>query len=415
MNNSFATKYTIKCELKTALHIGCGEDSPIGAADIYKNGAGEFCIPGTTIAGLFFDTLESIYPDISVNSKTKNLWYKCTQNENGDSYGSPIIFRTSILETKENLVLKIRDRTKINATTKTAEEGGKFSYWEIGPENVNFEINIAIDRISVRFVSDEDNAQLEEWIEAVLYSWQNEEFMIGAFCSSGNGWTELTKVLKDDKEITLNTPENYTNIYDHYNLNVKVDDEENGYGTNALLIKGGDSNESLNPGNFVDGIFVNTGKKLYIPGSSIKGVFSFFMEKYGQEEWAKLLGVDLANDKKALDYAGDLFIQDLFPEEYQNNHLISIERHAEDEFTRAVFGTSKFNEERVFHTTFSGKILIRKSTRIDKNRIAEKEISDMIDFIKQGMSQRLISLGANGCYPLFSLQKINPSKEENNA
>ena len=49
--------YNFQVKLNTALHIGTGLDSPVGAAEILKNGKGEFFIPGTTIAGLFFDTL----------------------------------------------------------------------------------------------------------------------------------------------------------------------------------------------------------------------------------------------------------------------------------------------------------------------------------------------------------------------
>ncbi|MCK4358505.1 MAG: hypothetical protein KAW92_07145 [Candidatus Cloacimonetes bacterium] len=407
MIENYQTKYKFEMKLKTALHIGIGEESPIGAAKIYQNGAGEYCIPGTTIAGIFFDTLANILPDKII--KNKKLWLKCTQNEKDNFYGSPLIFRTSILGSKNDLIIQIRDRVKINNETKTAEYGAKFSYWEIEPENVTFDIDIYIDRLSIRHISNPEHKILENWIEAVAYSWQKEGILIGAFSSSGNGWAKLINIKKENKEINnLNKPEHYKDIFKHYTLEIKIGDEKDSYGTNALLIKGGDSHESIIDNRVIDGVFINTGKRVFIPGSSVKGAFSFFMEKYGEPDWAKLLGKDEKDNP--IEYAGDFFVQDLFPIDYNDNHIIQIERHAEDEFTRAVFGTSKFNEERLFHTKFKGKVLIRKNDRFKPD-----EIEEMIKFLKQGMKHHLIPLGANSCFPEFDiLGPYNPAKKEEN-
>lgn len=65
MNNTIFKKiYKVRCELITALHIGCASQSPVGAMEIMKNGNGEIMIPGTSIAGLFFDTLSNLETNI---------------------------------------------------------------------------------------------------------------------------------------------------------------------------------------------------------------------------------------------------------------------------------------------------------------------------------------------------------------
>ena len=58
-------------------------------------------------------------------------------------------------------------------------------------------------------------------------------------------------------------PEEYNEIYT-YTITVKIGDEPDRYGTNSLLIRGGDSNDSVNKSD-VDGVFINNGKEIFIP------------------------------------------------------------------------------------------------------------------------------------------------------
>ncbi len=93
----------------------------------------------------------------------------------------------------------------------------------------------------------------------------------------------------------------------------------------------------------------------------------------------------------------------------EKKHLLNIERHAEDEFTRAVLGSSKFNEERLFYAKVEGEIRVPLSfyngiDSIDKKPMKEK-IINMMNFLKQGCDKRLISLGANGCYPKITIEE----------
>jgi hypothetical protein len=57
----------------------------------------------------------------------------------------------------------------------------------------------------------------------------------------------------------------------------------------------------------------------------------------------------------------------------------------------------KFNEERLFYAEVTGKI--RVPVHIDAGEVLES--------ITEGCEKRLISLGANGCYPLITIKECN--------
>lgn len=412
MPNTLKIFYKAGIELKTALHIGTAQESPVGAFEIIKNGAGEFIIPGTSIAGVFFDTLRDMYDDDLHSQITE---YE--DNKGKKSKGSDIVFRSVNLGT--NPLNMIRNRVKIDHETKTAENKALFSYWEIEPEGISFDLEIEIDNLSI-YDRSKEMTKLAEWVEAVLTSWKNEGVFFGGHNTSGNGYCVLHKlnkkeITKDNYKAHLDNPDaiSYNPISLNYKVNrrfktwkitVDMTDEDGGYGTNALLIKGGASHHSL-AGNPSDGVFVNTGKRLYIPGSSLKGTFSMFLEKYGKSVWLnKFFG---QNDSKNQGY---IYFPDLIFSEDVNdnkNHLVNIERHAEDEFTRAVFGSGKFNEERLFYAKQTGKIRVP----LKFYQKFKTELDELISFMQKGCAKRLISLGANGCYPKITIEEGN---DENN-
>ena len=401
MNNTIFKKiYKVRCELITALHIGCASQSPVGAMEIMKNGNGEIMIPGTSIAGLFFDTLSNLETNIRDHRLIKKN-------------ASYIIFRSVIFENIK--YLKIRDRVKMNRELKVADEGSLFSYWEIEPEMTNFDICIEIDNLSLKNLG-KDFEIVDKWIQKVLKAWADEGFFLGAHNSSGNGRVKLLEISK--AEVTENNFDDYLDdklnfskylddkdknveklkpLYKKYKITVDINDEEDAYGTNALLIKGGVSHDSLvkNPS---DAVFINTGKRLFIPGSSLKGSISMFLEKYGKNQCLK----DMFGQEES-ENQGYIYFPDMFFNNVNKANLVNIERHAEDEFTRAVLGSSKFNEERLFYSKSEDYILIPMKFYNQKS----KEIQDMFDFIKKGFEKKLISLGANSCYPNICIEEVN--------
>ena len=420
MSNTYKILYRLKLYLKTALHIGVGEISPTGAGNIFRNGLREFVIPGTSIAGLFFETLENIN-DIKEDNLYRRLTLRNIDNsKKSDFEASFLCFRSALLQPNKNeIVKKVRDRVKINSKVKSAEDGAKFSNWEITPDNLNpIELEIELDNISKSYkeklpLTNEEIEKIDKWVNTVCSLWGKNGINFGGFCSNGNGWAELSgaeyfkittfedyKNYLDDK-LTFNKMELKTTspIYDTYKIEIIIDDEPKQYGTNSLLIKGGDSHMSI-VGNTADGIFINTGSRIFIPGSSLKGAFNFFMKKYFSEiyeVWEDFTGQNKEN-------AGNLLIEDIYPEkDIDRKNLIQIEMHSECEFTRAVI--NKFNEERVFYTTFSGKIRVRKNLKLGNQTSDKIRNIDFISYIKQGCENRLISLGSGGCYPEIVIKK----------
>ncbi len=415
--------YNLEFLIETALHIGSGILSPeTGAGIIAQNGAGEYYIPGTSFAGLFFERLwhlnneneDDVYNTLMGKVEMEN------SNENKKYYntGSPIVFRSSIIEKPE---LMIRDRVKINRKLRTAEYESKFSVWQINPHIHKEPLIIkAICEIDLSSFIIDDMRQASNinkkidynivitTVEKVFNSWNKEGLFIGGYSSSGMGWATLKSATKNSESVLRDDiKKDLPSVFKTWDVILEVKNESDGYGTNGLLIRGGDEqlsfrynegktniNQSpiseINPQ--IDAVFMHDGKQLFIPGSSLKGAISFYLDKYGKTEWLKNL---LGQEKS--DVGGKVFFKDLYPTNYKSKHLLTIERHAEDEFTRAILGTSKFDEECLFNTTFEGQIRCYAND--------EKEVGNMIAFIKDLCDNRMISIGAGSCYPKITIKE----------
>lgn len=419
-------KFSLNLQLKTSLHVGSGliEDA-LGASNIIKNGNGEYIVPGTSIAGLFFNRLDIVLSEID----KENTMYKriCHSNEKDNeleeqtdrkSFSSPYEFSTYVFD-KSKIKPAIRDRVKINRSRKTAEDGAKFSHWEIEPfdfENkpilMNWEMTLNTNKYlpqdfdlsdsdSILINNEEDKwdvSLLQQWAERVFKSWKQDGLFVGAFSTSGCGWVDLIDyhIKPDTEKNDLGNSIHIEKIFKEIPLKIIISDESDGYGTNSLLIRGGEAMFSLGNKDDIepDAVFMNNGSCLFIPGSSIKGVLTAFLEKYGHNDWNKSLFGQTEDNEAS---AGKIYIPDLYPENFDPQNLAVINRHAQDEFTRAVLGSSKFDEEALFLTTFSGIIKILKTDWND-------EMNDMLNLIHKGMQARVISLGAHSAYPVWEME-----------
>lgn len=415
--------YNLEFLIETALHIGSGILSPeTGAGTIVQNGMGEYYIPGTTLAGLFFERLYHL------NKQNEDDIYKTligkveiegSENKKTFYIGSTLVFRSSIIKEPE---LMIRDRVKINRKLRTAEYESKFSVWQINPhihkEPLIIKAICEIDLSSFVIDNLRQSGNIQKKIdpsiaittvENVFNSWNKEGLFIGGYSSSGMGWAKLKSATKDGETILQDEiKRKLPSVFKTWDIILEVNKESDDYGTNGLLIRGGDEQISfrynewknnitqspiseINPQ--IDAVFMHDGKQLFIPGSSLKGAISFCLDKYGKIEWLKNL---LGQEKS--DVGGKVFFKDLYPTNYKPEHLLTIERHAEDEFTRAILGTSKFNEECLFNTTFEGQIRCYAND--------EKEVGNMIAFIKEDLCEkRVISIGAGSCYPKITIKE----------
>ncbi len=409
--------YNLEFNIETALHIGSGILSPeTGAGIIAQNGAGEYYIPGTSLAGLFFarlyhlnkqnedDIYNTLMGKVEMENSDKNKKYYNT--------GSPIVFRSSIIEEPE---LMIRDRVKINRKLRTAEYQSKFSVWQINPLIIKAtcEIDLSSFIIDDMRQASKINNKIDyniviTTVERVFNSWNKEGLFIGGYSSSGMGWATLQSATKNGESVLREEiKKDLPSVFKTWDIILEVKSESDKYGTSGLLIRGGDEqlsyryyegktnsdqNQISDIDPLIDAVFMHNGKQLFIPGSSLKGAISFYLDKYGKKEWLKnILG------QYESDVGGKVFFKDLYPTNYESEHLLTIERHAEDEFTRAILGTSKFDEECLFNTSFKGQIRCYNTDA--------KDVSYMIAFIKELCKNRMISIGAGSCYPQITISE----------
>jgi CRISPR/Cas system CSM-associated protein Csm3 (group 7 of RAMP superfamily) len=301
---------------------------------------------------------------------------------------------------------------RIDRETKTADDKAKFSQWEVLPENTT--VLIELDNVSKgsRRLSEDKVSILKGWINQVFASWHKEGFFIGAHSSVGNGFTKVAKVKmstlnKDNYQVYLNTASTDTQIVEkmqgteldlasfdfipsfkrRYRLIIKTGLHD------PLLIKGNVFYPSRkNPE--TDAAFINRDGRPYIPGSSIRGAISSFMEKYDVPGWKELTG--------DTDRAGRIMFTDLsMIDSEAKAEFIQIERHAEDQLSRAIYGSGKFDEERVFNAVFQGEILLASG-----NSLEQESLEHIFGFLKDGLRHRLIGLGSGAAHPEMTLEEV---------
>ena len=405
MNKTLRLFWAVELEFLSPIHIGKGSsDAYMGAAEVVQNGASEYVIPGTSLAGLFFSKMM-----LSAKLDQEDALLKRLLPDDQNAEASPIVFRTVVLKPKGDY---LRDRVRIDRETKTADDKAKFSQWEVLPENTT--VLIELDNVSKgsRRFSEEKVSRLKLWISQVLASWHQEGFFIGAHSSVGNGFTKVAKVKmstlnKDNYQVYLNTASTDTQIVEkmqgteldlasfdfipsfkrRYRLTIKTGLHD------PLLIKGNVFYPSKkNPE--TDAAFINRDGRPYIPGSSIRGAISSFMEKYDVPGWKELTG--------DTDRAGRIMFTDLsMIDSEAKAEFIKIERHAEDQLSRAIYGSGKFDEERVFNAVFQGEILLASG-----NSLEQESLEHIFGFLKDGLRHRLIGLGSGAAHPEMTLEEV---------
>jgi hypothetical protein len=409
--------YRVKMQLSSALHIGKGcQDEFLSASGIVQNGMGEYILPGTTFAGKFLETLRE-----SNNTSLDSSLLKDLANEDQqDPSASLLVFRSVVLSLCSP---KVRDRNRNYSPTRTAADKAKFAQWELTSTNSveeNFVAILEIDNLSRSsspgnfYLNDERYKTLQTWVEMTLSVWMKYGVYFGADSSNGNGFCKVKEIKKTDLNKTnfdtylensyqglaykdefwenfqynVQAPSPYSKTFD-FILNV---DEEN-----PLLIKSNITQESQYTES-PDAVFINRDGIPYIPGSSYKGAISAFMHKYQRTDWETALG------KGDCDHAGYLIFNDLLLQDkgILNSSLVKVEHHAECQFSRAVFGTGKFDEERLFKGQFQGSLLIKKSMGTE----LLKAILNDIEFLGQSLNKQMVPLGAGACHPAVVIKEV---------
>ena len=401
--------WAIELQFQSPVHVGAGSsDAYMGAANIVKNGAGEYVIPGSSLAGLFFAGMRC---SAKRGADDKSLFNKIMSEESQNAQdASHLMFRTISLKPRMTL---LRDRVRINPETKTADDKAKFAQWEILPKNaiMLFELDNASKKDNA--LTEAEISRVVTWVNQVLASWYHEGFFIGAYSAVGNGLVKVIsaktctltkgnyeKYLKSSYDeisgldmgwelIPLDTIDDFNPAYSkRYKITVKTGLHD------PLLIKGNSFYPSqINPD--TDAPFIHRDGAIFIPGSSIRGAIGAFMNKYGISDWAKLTGQASSNPTISSIKFTDLLSQ-------VSLNPIQIERHAEDQLSRAIYVGGKFDEERIFDAIFQGEILVSRAYQNLNNETLQK----VFDFLASGMKFRQISLGAGAAHPEMSIEEV---------
>ncbi len=405
----------LELEPASSLHIGSGDfDMFFGANGIFENGLNQPGVPGSSLAGVFIATLRDVVADIEKDP----LFYRITGDDGKEKKPASLLWFRSWYSDKA--IKNLRDRLRIEPATRAAADEAKFAQWEIAPHELKIKVVIGVED---RGLGIDDLGKIRHWIDAVAWSWKTEGVALGAFSAAGLGWCRLTEnglkrfeITRENHEVYLDTPINKLPDLESHWKSVMPKEEPNDqvrrylvydllveipkdWGIEALLIKGGQHAFSLLKGNEVDMAFIHDGRCLFIPGSSVKGAFKAFIRRYRKD----LLDFFGKTDKGS-ESAGSLLIEDLRLDGDPREFLLPVERHAEDELTRAVWGGGKFNEERLFAGRFKGRV------RIPVKK--EGEWTAVRGLLKQGFQHRLISLGAGGSYPAFSITETTNNRED---
>lgn len=418
MDNTLKLFWAVSLHFDSPVHIGSGDSEEyIGAANIVRNGAGEYVIPGTSLAGLFATRLHSTAMVKHEEQGSSSMIVNHSDIE--ELSASHLVFRTVILKPKNKF---LRDRVRINPETKTAADKAKFAQWEILPQNTTFIIEL--DNVSKQDrLSDEQMASIQERINQVLASWNKESFFIGAHASVGNGFAKVISVkrcslCKENYAQYLATPISELHKANMNWESINLDDIKfkpvfrRRY---RLILKTGLHDPILIKGNSyypsdtnpeTDSPFVNRAGDIFVPGSSIRGAITAFMRKYGVKDWLTLCGQPQAQEQNQAHEdeptKSSILFTDLKLVKDDKVKIVKLEHHAEDQFSRAVWGPGKFDEERAFNASFVGEILVA-----DTYHQYDPSLLDRIfSFLMQGMKHRMISLGAGSAYPQMELEEI---------
>lgn len=409
--------YSGQIKLKSAMHIGTGEDT-LGIIHCLLDENQLPFIPGTSLAGVFLSdltTIVSLPEELKKHLTGKDIINNDSQNDKAMET-SILIFQSSHLDQNKNPqdCLQIRHRIRLDPRTKTVYPGGKFAFYEVPPDTV-FPFTMIMDLHRLRVNGSNPNksnktknkneetvetqvSQIIDAIEKTLSLWMQGFSSLGGHTGSGNGHFELEQCIK----ISI-TPENYIdyisdplksfikqrnnidpNINPNFNGNTKYtkytitielkSDEVDSkcYGFNPLLIRQG---ETMDFASKSDMPFVKTKKEgkrnglYYIPGSTVKGVLRSLLSRIDYKDpklvnpIESLFGSDpitpTQKDKKSFQ-AGRWKIKDLYFVEEMTNEQTIVHRHSEDEFARSTFGSSKFDEAPLFYGSFKGELIIKE-------------------------------------------------------
>lgn len=391
---------------ETPLVVGVGHPLRLtGVNEIRRDGRGTPIIPGTALAGVFFEAIDSqaqAYAGHWLGLSGKMSGQKDamlrghTSNRNTTEEGLFLEGRSALrfgsaplkLPTGSHLsrFLEIRDRVVLDADTRTVPSGGnKFVQRQV-VAGARFEFTLEIE---TAFLFENKNSGINrrtllEWIENVLTRW-SEGFFVGGSSGAGNGWLQLEDLTcwKPDKStylafvgtddpfgpetksyfkpiVTQSKPE-FTEIL----FVISVGQAEDGWGVDFVGI--GHGNLAMLKDDVQKPIYrchapgpdSKPAECFVLPGSSLRGAVRAALSQFYPEK-------DIVEWFGEITHAGGgrrgaFRISDAVgPPVKDSRGVLTLHGRAEDEWTCETYESALYSQQLMVEAEFRGKIRIPK-------------------------------------------------------
>lgn len=386
--------------LQTPLHVGMGHLERLeGTNAIRRDGAGHPIIPGTALAGLFFEWMEANRQD---HQKNETHWQGLSGKLRDQEQVLKASHQTDETERQADQPLQegrsalrfaaatligshqsieIRDRIKRDPETRTVEESKKFAQEQVSTGQ-RFTFYLDVETL---FLHGDKNALLAE-IEQVLMDWTHG-FWIGGSSGAGNGWAKLTQLAS--WHVDARTYEDYLGAEDPFahpehfaamagnvnerfqlipmRLRIEPDTDEDVWGRDFLELQH-QSFSAVDPSSDAPfyttrvltpealSLSTNRGGLVYtIPGSSLRGALRAALVNFAKpgeiDRWfGRISDADGG-------HRGLIRLRDAYgpPKADQPWTLTG---HAEDELTASTFGQALYSRQPLLEGTFEGCLAV---------------------------------------------------------
>lgn len=433
---------TAELVLDSPLHIGAGGDSNRGAEPVVRDRSGYPVLPGSSLAGVFFEHAARLVKAKTDNAGAAALFKRLTGRDRSlvaeDEFTASILkFRSAPLVDKilfDAPPVHVRDGVRIDDKTRTAEDGGKHSL-EVVPPGLRFAFTLEAE---LGGVDERDSDELFDILYAVVWRDFGERRLgtLGKGAARGTGWFHLEHL----ESAAVDSSDSLRTYLDADDAREWVEKEV------RFSVLGKDKGKSTLPDADVavfdvmvsvlpdwpvlvrespelgyldesqaDQVFVripqwskNSSRwavklKPVIPGGSLRGALRAFVERLDGSRAssdAKTLRQLFPGDGKD-ENASRLLVKDAALE-VEEIKVKVVERLALDEFTRGVFGSGKFSEEPMFFEgTFKGRMII------ESPKEGEKEALVKLVNSWGARDCGLIPIGAHGAPAEWKIEEVS--------
>lgn len=177
-------KVTVNLVAKTPLHIGGTDEGALSDLPLAVNGAGQYYIPGTGLAGAFRAWMLGLQG--SDQAWVNQLWgfqSESPPNQSGDDgIASFILIEDAVIDS--SVTVEIRDHVTINPDTESAENQGKFDRM-ILPKGTLIPLDMTVEFSQT--ISEVQQQKNRSAVGMLLESLKDGEIRLGAAKTRGLG------------------------------------------------------------------------------------------------------------------------------------------------------------------------------------------------------------------------------------